>query len=105
MMYGLYIYPVIVNLCLSIQKVLFKVTGEKHVLCLVMVLQIFQVVVLSIACIPFVYDKFVLYTELVNERETKLKSTNMEKEACVREQFTCCCTLGYLAFVQMFILK
>jgi hypothetical protein len=32
----------------------------------------------------FVSNNVVLHTELVDKRETKLKSTNMEKEACIR---------------------
>ena len=32
----------------------------------------------------FVAKDLVVYTELVDKRETKLKSTNMEKEACLR---------------------
>jgi hypothetical protein len=81
---SLYIHPVIANWQQCMQQVLFKHIGN-------------GVVALSgdgradspgfcaqYCLYSFVYDKYVLHAELVDKRETKLKSTNMEKEACIR---------------------
>jgi hypothetical protein len=81
---NLYIYHVIANWVKSMQSVLFEHIGESDVAIAGDGRADSPGFCAQYCLYSFVYDKYVLHAELIDKRETKLKSTNMAKEGCIR---------------------